>query len=276
LICAKIIKRRIKFVFAFHGKTISDLLGTLPRRRILAQRLGAVLGDAIITPSEEMRHDYAKTFGVNEKKISVIYNGVDTELFSPLKSGISLRKEFGFVKDDIVIGCVARLDPVKNFPGLIGAFNKARKKGVAAKLLLIGDGQMMSELRTLVADLGLVNDVVFAGRRTDVPQCLQTMDFYVQASFYEGFSMTILEAMSCSLPVIAYDVGGTQEMVKNGANGVLVPQEDKHTLLAEAMLNIAQNARKRLEMGKNARKTIEEHFSLSEMNRKYDQLFLTV
>ncbi len=279
LLCAKFIKRHVKFVFAFHGKTIADL-GVLPRRRILAQKAGAFLGDAIITPSDEMRLDYANTFGINTDKISVIHNGVDTELFSPETVDDSVRKEFGFKKDEIVIGCVARLDPVKNFPGLIQAFDACRNKGASVKLLLVGDGPEMPELRSLVTKLDRTNDVIFAGRRTDVPQCLHAMDVYVQASFYEGFSMTILEAMSCGLPIIAYNVGGTHEMVKNGENGILLlPETEKSKqidCLAEAMLNISQNNQKRTEMGKNARITIEKHFSLTEMNSKYDQLFSTL
>lgn len=276
LICAKFLRRHIKFVFAFHGKTISDL-GSLPHRRILAQKLGAVLGDAIITPSEDMRFDYSTTFGVNDRKISVIYNGVDTDLFIPRSRDDSIKNEFGFTDNDVILGCVARFDPVKNFPGLIQAFDAGRKMGMSAKLLLVGDGVLDIELRSLVAKLGLDKDVIFAGRRSDVPQCLHAMDFYVQASFYEGFSMTILEAMSSGLPVIAYDVGGTHEMLQDGVNGILLGRDnDQLKSMAEAMLKIAQNDQQRREMGRKARETVEEFFSLKEMIRQYDQLFLTL
>lgn len=276
LICAKLFKRRIKFVFAFHGKTISDL-GPLPRRRKLAQKLGSLLGDAIITPSEEMRRDYADTYGIRDTKIGVIHNGVDTELFYPGTAREQLRKEFGFKQDEIVIGCVARLDPVKNFPGLIGAFDIVRVRADFVKLLLVGDGPQIEELQSLVAELRQENNVIFAGRRADIPQCLQAMDFYVQASFYEGFSMTILEAMSSGLPVVAYDVGGTHEMLIDGVNGILLPPgNNKRDALAGAMNVLLQNEQRRQELGEHARITVEENFSLAEMNRKYDNLFSTV
>lgn len=276
LICAKIIKRRIKFVFAFHGKTIADLEG-VPLRRVLAQRLGSYLGDSIIAPSKEMCLDYAKSYGVSASRIRVIHNGVDTQLFSP-KNGVSgTKQQIGFDPGDIILGCVARLDPVKNFPGLIRAFADARKNDNAFKLLIVGDGPQMDDLKNLTAELGVTDSVVFTGRRDDVPDCLQAMDFYVQASFYEGFSMTILEAMSCGLPVIAYDVGGTNEIVKNGVNGILLLEGHEETdSLEKAISSLALNQEKRLRMGENARTVVEEQFSLKKMNSMYDQLFATV
>jgi sugar transferase (PEP-CTERM/EpsH1 system associated) len=274
LLCAGLFLGRIKFVFAFHGKTIADL-GVLPRRRIWAQRSGAVLGNAIITPSEEMRLDYAQTMGIDPKRIHVIHNGVDIDCFCPGTKASAVRKEFNIGEQETVMGCVARFDPVKNFPGLINAFAAAKGKGVEARLLLVGDGPQMEELRALVNELGLKRDVLFAGRRTDVPQCLQAMDIYIQPSFYEGFSMTILEAMSSGLPVIAFDVGGTHEMLVHGVNGLLL-QRNGDNVLEEAMIDLAEHLEKRREMGQHARAVIEERFSLAGMINKYDQLFASV
>jgi len=271
LVCAKLLQKRVKFVFAFHGKTISDL-ETLPRRRIFVQKIGTMFCDTIVTPSVEMCRDYAKTIGIKDKKITVIHNGVDTKLFSPATES-NLRRTFGFKNDEIVFGCVARLDPVKNFPGLIHAFDTSLKKGIPAKLLIVGDGPLMPELRLQVDSLGREKDIILTGARTDVAECLRTMDIYVQASFYEGFSMTILEAMSSGLPILAYNVGGTHEMVEDGVNGVLLPPEEESNFLTQAMIELANDKHKRTKMGKNARTTIEEAFSLSEMNRQYDQLF---
>lgn len=274
LLCAGLFLGRIKFVFAFHGKTIADL-GVLPRRRIWMQRSGAVLGNAIITPSEEMRLDYARTMGIDPKRIDVIHNGVDIDQFCPGTNASAVRQEFGIGEQETIMGCVARFDPVKNFPGLINAFAAAKTKGIAARLLLVGDGPQMEELRALVDDLGLKRDVIFPGRRTDVPQCLQAMDIYIQPSFYEGFSMTILEAMSSGLPVIAFDVGGTHEMLTHGFNGLLL-QRNAENALEEAMIDLAAHREKCREMGKNARTIVEERFSLTGMISKYDKLFTSI
>jgi sugar transferase (PEP-CTERM/EpsH1 system associated) len=276
LICAKLLQRKVKFVFAFHGKTITDL-GRMPRRRIIAQKLGAMAGDAVITPSREMRRDYLATFGINEQNISVLYNGIDTALFSPDEQGEAVRQEFAFTKDDIVIGCVARLDPVKNFPGLIKAFANVVSQGMSVKLFIVGDGPEMEKLQGLAAERSLEKKIIFAGRRTDVGQCMGAMDIYVLASFYEGFSMTVLEAMGCGLPVIAYDVGGTHEMVINGRNGILVPAEGEKTdSLTEALVTLAPDAQQRKAMGQEARVLVEEKFSLAAMTNNYDHLFSTV
>lgn len=271
LVCAKLLLRQVKFVFAFHGKTISDL-GTLPWRRIFIQKIGSKFCDAIIAPSAEMCRDYASTIGIKPTKITLIHNGVDTELFSSHTKSC-LRREFGFKNKEIIFGCVARLDPVKNFPNLIKAFDASLKDGMIAKLLIVGDGSIMPDLCSLVHSLKRENDIILVGARTDVADCLGTMDIYVQASFYEGFSMTILEAMSSGLPVIAYDVGGTHEMVDHRENGVLLPPEEEPNLLSQAMAELANDEYERKIMGNNARTTIEKSFSLAEMNRRYDQLF---
>ena len=271
LLCAGVLQRRTKFVFAFHGKTISDL-GPLPRRRKLVQRLGSFLGDGVITPSEEMKRDYAREIGIDSKKITVIHNGVDTDLFSPATDDKSVRREFGIGPDEVVIGSVARLDPVKNFPGLLRTFFMAVEKGLSARLLIVGDGPQMKELRILAGKIGCAGSILFAGRRSDVPQCLRAMDIYVQPSFYEGFSMTILEALSTGLPVIAYNVGGTYEMVRDGYNGMLLNDQENNTL-AQAMLQLARNPPRRQAMGRKGRALIKENFSLAGMIRQYDRLF---
>ncbi len=271
LLCAKILRRRTGFVFAFHGKTLDDL-GKVPVRRVLAQKIGAFLGDAVITPSREMRADYARSIGIREERVKVIYNGVDTELFQPVAGPVSARNEFGLETDTMVFGCVARLDPVKNFPGLLQAFATACAQGLQAHLLIIGDGPQMEELTILARELGVRDKVIFAGRRTDVAGCLHAMDCYVQASFYEGFSMTILEAMSSGLPVLAFDVGGTREMVRHKENGLLLPSRDTGAL-CRAMCEMAADREKCRRYGRQARKIIENNFSLQDMRARYDRLF---
>jgi sugar transferase (PEP-CTERM/EpsH1 system associated) len=272
-LCSKCNLNKVKFVYAFHGKTINDVKG-IPLRRIIAQRFGAKLGDAIIAPSEDMRRDYAETIGLDQKIIQVVYNGVDTIEFQPNKRETKLRSELQIPAKDTVIGCVARFDPVKNLPSLIKDFSRIHSNYPETRLMIVGDGEQMHDLQLLAESYDLGNVIHFLGRRDDISNCMNAMDVYVQPSFYEGFSMTILEAMSCGLPIVAYDVGGTKEMVSGGVNGYLVPLSTR--TLYGALVKILRRGDDRIKKGLASREIVQQNFSLTAMRSNYTNLFLNL
>jgi len=261
-------------VYAFHGKLLSDLDG-IPVRRRCIQRFFAPFCDAILTPSKEMQRDYSHTFGIDPHRITVIYNGVNSSIFRPATDRADSRSIFGFASSDIIIGCVARFDPVKNLTGLIKAFNLCTEEFPYLRLLLVGDGEQMEEIQSLVSNLNLDEYVTLTGLRTDIPRCLQVMDIYVQPSFYEGTSITILEAMGVGLPIIATDVGGTPEIVRDGKSGILVRAGD-NIELGKALKTLVVNESKRHEMGKAGRVIVKNKFSLESMISAYEKFFLRV
>jgi len=274
LLAAKVLQRHCRFIFAFRGKTVEDL-GGVPLRRIWAQKIGTFFSDAIITPSEEMRLDYARLIGFDKEKITVISNGVDTGLFCPAPDRAESKTHFGIPESAVVVGCVARFDPVKNLPGLLQAFADCHKTFPTSHLLLVGDGSQMSTVREVIKQNGLEDVVTLTGRRTDVFRCLQAMNIYVQPSLYEGLSNTILEAMSTALPIIAQDVGGTREVVKDTINGFLLPPESKVGFV-DAMASLLRDKQERQNMGLAGREIIEERFSMEKMVQSYDKLFTDV
>jgi glycosyltransferase involved in cell wall biosynthesis len=135
----------------------------------------------------------------------------------------------------LVIGMVARLDPIKDQATLIRAFAAVAKQYPQAELWLIGDGVRARELCDLAAAEGVADRVVFWGPRRDVPELLGQMDvFAFSTSRDEGFGIALIEAMAAGLPVVASDVPACREVLDNGAAGILVPAGDE-ARLAQAL-----------------------------------------
>jgi glycosyltransferase involved in cell wall biosynthesis len=135
----------------------------------------------------------------------------------------------------LVVGMVARLDPIKDQATLIRAFAEVAKEHPQAELWLIGDGERAWELCDLAAAEGVADRVVFWGSRRDVPELLGQMDvFAFSTSCDEGFGIALIEAMAAGLPVIASDVPACREVLDEGAAGVLVPAGDE-ARLAQAL-----------------------------------------
>src|SRR6185437_3759857 len=135
-------------------------------------------------------------------------NGVDTSRFLPGSgAGSAVRESLGVGAGEFVVGFVGRLDPVKDVRGLVTTFSMflhARQRSAGgARLLVIGDGPELLAAQRAAAELGALARVVFAGSREDVHRCMAAMDVYLQPSFYEGHSLTLLEAMASGLPVVS-------------------------------------------------------------------------
>jgi glycosyltransferase involved in cell wall biosynthesis len=137
-----------------------------------------------------------------------------------------------------------------------------------AHLLVVGDGPYRPRIESLVAELDLDAHVTLAGLRRDVPQTLAASDIFVLATTDgEGLPITILEAMSSGLPVVASDVTGVREEVLHGETGLVVPPRDP-LALSEALLQLLTSEESANAMGERGRERIEEHFTLERMARQ--------
>lgn len=279
LLAAKwLAKRRAAFIFAFHGKSMEDVARGVPLRRRIAQRVAQWFTDACVAPACHMADDYARTIGLRRDRIEVIPNGVDIGRFGP-GSRRDARSALGLGADDFVIGFVGRLDPVKDIRGLVEVFARFRKNlplnRERARLLIVGDGTERGTAESVIADRGLGESVLLTGLRTDIPQCMAAMDIYLQPSYYEGHSLTILEAMAAGLPVVSTSVGGTPEIIEDGRSGLLYRPGD-YEQMAAAMLSLYGQPALRAEIGNSGRKRVAEHFSVDTMVRRYEELYRRV
>lgn len=203
--------------------------------------------------------------GVDEKKIKVIFNGVDVDYWSePVKS--TLREEFGIDEDTFVFLCASRFAHDKGHKFLINSVNRLKKiTDMKFKCVLANDGPLLEECKRQVEDLGLTRDVIFAGFRKDIKNLIYGSDLYVNSSEHEALSFAIIEVLACGLPVIATDMAGNGDIINDENNcGILVKYNDDEGL-AKAILEMMQDTEKRRSFGENAVKTVREKFNLDKV-----------
>lgn len=235
------------------------------RYRVNRWTIGLV--DRVIAVSANVRDFCVSHIGLPAEKLVVIYNGVALPRELPA-SRQQARDALGLPSDDLVIGAVTRLDPVKGVDFLIRALAQVDD----ARLTVIGDGPERAALEALANDLGVTGQVFWAGHRCDVESLLPAFDLFVQPSLHEGMPNTVLEAQACGLPVVATAVGGTPEVVVDGVTGLLVPPRDP-TALAKAMTVLLRNSDLRRKMGRAGRDRIAQHFSVERMVEQTQALY---
>lgn len=263
---------RVKgIVHADHGRLVPDRWGA-----IIEDRYSSFFIDKFIGVSEELTEYLASKVKINRKKLMTIINGVDTEKFKPIS--LELRKKLKNAIDlndrDKIIGTVCRLDPIKNLEFLIECMPSICEAIPECKLLIVGDGPAKEQLIAHTRNLGLESKVIFMGRKADIENILPLFDIYVNTSLSEGTSMTILEAMACGLPIVASAVGGNKKLV-GSSNGRLFLLNDSEGFKGN-IIELFKRPELLVEMGKNSRRKVEDHFSLEQMVKQYEQLYCTL
>lgn len=226
--------------------------------------------DQLLSVSQSLRDNLADTTGFPRERIRVVANGVDTERFrSRPECRRHFRDELGAADDDVVLGTVGRLHRIKGHECAIRAMTSLHER---VKLWVVGDGELMQELRELADGLGLSPRVRFLGHRDDAPEILSAMDVMCQPSLSEGMSNTILEAMATQLPVVATRVGGNPELVVDGETGFVVDTDSPEALArAVGQLDGRHDARRRMGMAGYAR--VLETYSMPRMIGGYEAVY---
>jgi len=223
----------------------------------------AAAAGAVVTVSRANADYITRSFGVPESRLRVIPCGVDVEQFSPVPGGRALQAE-------PLILCVARMVPVKNLGVLLRACAALRRRGVAFRCVLIGDGPCRKELEGLRSSLGLESAVEMPGAaaQAEVVKWWREADVGVLTSDNEGMPVSLMEAAACGVPVVATGVGGVPELVGDEVTGLLCPRADAEAVAA-ALEVLLTDAGKRARLGEAARRRAEERFSSA---RQVDQL----
>jgi len=215
--------------------------------------------------------------GVFSRRNEMIYNGVDTEAFCDEWSSVerqALRRALGFSDTDYVIGISALLRPEKNHVQLVEAIAMLRKRGIPARALMIGDGQMRGAIAALACSLDVAGDVVITGLQRDVRPYVTACDCMALCSVTETFSLAAIEAMAMGKPVVHSDVGGAAEMIVPGRNGFLFPVGDTKAFADKLAILASRAVCKR--MGQDAHATAATLFSETTMVDRYDRMLLEV
>lgn len=230
------------------------------RRQLWLTALAARFANEFVGVADDCAR-LAVAQGVPARRVRTLHNGIDTRRFAyrgPCPDGPAVL--------------VARLCPEKDVPTLLDAVALAVSRRPDFRLQIAGDGICLPELRRRAAELNLDGHVAFLGMVDDVPALLAGARLLVLSSISEGVSLTLLEAMACGLPVIATRVGGTPEVVADGATGLLVPPRDP-SALAAALLELYADVGRCRRLGEVGRRRVEESFDVRRMVARYERMY---
>lgn len=264
-----------RFIHSEHGFTMMEIDGK-NRKYNLVRKASRLAVDRYITMSRDLSNWLHREIGVPEARITTIYNGVDTDRFSPDNGARSIFPA-GFAQaDSIIIGTLGRLEPVKNQLALVQAFARAIElrpslRGIL-RLAVIGDGEQRAEVDAAIAAANNIRDITWLpGFRDDTPTLYRALDIFVLPSLREGISNTLLEAMASGRPVIATRVGGNPEIVPDGVAGRLVSTDPEE--IAAAIIAYAENPALMRAHGEGGRAHTLANFSLNAMVQNYDRVY---
>lgn len=224
----------------------------------------------------EAARDHFDRDGVRPRSgLLAVPNGIRIERFAPASARAreALVAELGWPQGSRIIGTVGRLQAVKDQATLVQAFARVHQAAPETRLLLIGDGALRAELEQRVVQQGLGDVVRFLGDRGDVDRLLRGLDIFALSSRSEGYSVALLEACAAGLPIVATDVGGNREIVRDQANGLLVPAADPEALAA-ALARLLRAPELTSMMGRTGRQWVLAEGSFRTMAERYLRLYV--
>ena len=256
-----------------HGHVFWGYFGRLKTRLfVLLERWTARITTRLVMLTEREKADHMRFRIAPAEKFTVIHSGVDLSRFrpNPARAGAT-RTALEIPVKAMVLATVGRLTAVKGQETLIRATAKCLRQGEKLYLLILGEGELRSNLEALSAELGIAEAVRFLGWRPDVASVINACDIFCLPSLNEGMGKVIVEAMAMGKTVIASDVGGIPDLVVPGENGILVPPGDSNAL-AEAILNLCDHPEMRVRMGEEGREKALG-YGVESMLHKIDGLY---
>jgi glycosyltransferase involved in cell wall biosynthesis len=240
------------------------------------QRAVCRLADRVVANADAVKR-WLVDEGYDERRITVIRNGIDTARFGTKATPGRLHHELGLLPDAPLIAVLSRVSPIKGLEFFLEAAAVVGAKVPEARFLIVGkaaapDAAYQRQLEAYANHLGLGGRLVFTGLRMDVPEVLDEVAVSVLPSLSEGLSNVLLESMAAGVPVVATRVGGTPEVIEDGVTGMLVPPRDTGALV-RAILAILEDRELTNRLGRAGRERVVERFSVHEMVRQTEQLY---
>lgn len=270
--------KKCKLVHTFHGHVLYGYFGRIKSCVfILIERILGLFTDTIITVSKALKTELVERFKIAKfEKISVVELGF--ELGELLK--LELRKN----RDSVNIGIVGRLVPIKNHKMFLEAVYKIKTSGYNSsdrprpvRFIIIGDGELKSELQAYAKDLNIDDIVEFRGWITDVAEIYNDLDIVALTSINEGTPVSIIEAMASGKPIVAVNVGGVRDIVQDKKNGYLIDSDDVETF-TDRLLDLIKDNNKCIQYGAYGRELVRNRFQkerlIKDMEGLYNKLLL--
>lgn len=268
-IAAKISKVKA-IIYTRHTDAARSRLLTNPIGKLANKIINGFFADGIIAVSEVAKKNLLDT-GISEKKIRVIYNGVNPVKKADENQKIKIYESFNLDVNKKVIAIVARLEEIKGHKYFIDAAKIVQDNGYDAVFVIAGVGSLEYDLKKYVKEND-VNNVVFLGFVDNVYDLNNIMYLQINASLYEAVGLSILEGMRLGVPAIVSSYGGNPELTKNGINGYVVNGQNSEEFAEKIMLLLNDSVLYN-ELSKNAISVFNENFTASNMTRKTEEYY---
>jgi glycosyltransferase involved in cell wall biosynthesis len=211
---------------------------------------------------------WEKMYGADPEKIEIIYNGIDHQVFKPLPKPAHL-------KDKPTVVAAARIFDLKDIVTMIKSCAVAKKQIPNIQYLVYGDNQAVpeytAECERLIAELDLKDNFKLAGYHDKPHELFAEGDVSILTSISEGFPYTVLESMSCGIPVIATDVGGVTEALDNSCGYICKPKD--HEEIGKRVVELLNDEVLRKKMGENARQKVIDNFTIDKFINAYEKVY---
>ncbi len=241
--------------------------------RRLLQRYSWKHADRIIAVSHAVARSVER-LGVETERVSVVHNGIDVSAVRGL-ARIETKLTTALPAAGLLVGCVARLEPVKGVADLVRAAGLLASERPDVSFVVVGGGSQEALLMSLARDLGVADRIVFTGSVVPSAGILSRCDVAVVPSLSEGLGLVALEAMALGIPVVATRVGGLPEVVEDGVTGRLVPPNDPRAI-AGAVAPLLEDPQRRAAMGAAGLERVEREFSVDLMVARHLEIYRDV
>jgi len=257
-----------------HGHNFYGYFSPLASKLIiLIEKFLSHFSDKIITLTELEKQDFIRFKVAGEHKISVIYQGLELESYShPPVNRIEMRKAFNINADELAVGMVARLEPIKGPMYFIEAAREVAQRNSKTKFIIVGEGSLRRHLEERVKALGLSERFNFSGWQENVTAIVSLLDVLVLPSLNEAVGMVLIEAQAAGVAVVATRVGGIPEIIKDNENGLLVPPADPSEI-AKAVNSLLEDMQKRERFVRMGRAQLEGKFRAEAMIKSTSKLY---
>lgn len=263
LICRK------PMIATFHGAVDVAATERFVRAKFLLIGFGA---SAIVCVSKRLQQELAERSPLPSHKLKLIYNGVDSDGFSSTLES-SLKEELGLPKDATLVVSVGNIRPAKGYEYLVDAAITMAEVNPKVHFVVVGHQKenLYNKLKDQVAQAPRQPRIHWLGFRQDVANILRQADIFLLPSVSEGFSISTVEAMMASVPVIATRSGGPEEIITDEVSGMLVPVKDSGAIVGAILKMMDTSIRTRVV--DEARRTATERFSLQSMLDGYKDIY---
>jgi len=259
---------KTKVIFTEHGRFYPD--SSTWKRKLINPWLGRIT-QHITAISQATKQALVDFEHLPSKRIDVIYNGIQPLDVDPTKT-LKLRQKLNIPQNSLVLGTIARLDPIKNHKMMLESFSIVLKSYPEAVLVIVGDGEELENINKYIQAFNLVDKVIMPGYEPQPQHYLALMDIFLLSSLSEGTSMTLLEAMSLKKTCVVTDAGGNKEVIADGENGIVTTNDDAIEF-SQAILKLVNDKVLLNQYGEASQKRFKRLFDVSVMVKRFSALY---